>query len=136
MFKFFQPVAFFNSIDEICFSVPFWYPVTYDLYSQLPQFISHFKKRKSWAKDKNVWICKPWNMASMDTTVSNDLNEIIRIRETEVPKVLFTAAHDSLLFSKCLFIDHLKRKAHKVYILIAASKISKLEFIQLFWPNF
>jgi len=71
--------------------VPLWYQVTFDLYSQLPQFISHFKKRTEWARDQNVWICKPWNLArSLDSTVSNDLNEIIRLRETEVPKVTYT----------------------------------------------
>ena len=63
-----------------------WLPITYNLSYELPKFIEYFRQRERDFLD-NHWILKPWNLArSIDTTVTRNLNQIIRSHETG-PKV-------------------------------------------------
>lgn len=63
-----------------------WLPITYNLSYELIKFIRYFKEREDDGLD-NYWILKPWNLArSIDMTITNDLNQIIRWQETG-PKV-------------------------------------------------
>jgi tubulin--tyrosine ligase-like protein 12 len=65
-----------------------WLPITYNLNYELSKFIEYFKRRDDQDID-NYWIIKPWNLArSIDITISNNLNQIIRLTETG-PKVTF-----------------------------------------------
>ncbi len=63
-----------------------WLPITYNLSYELHKFIAYYKHRENENLD-NHWIIKPWNLArSIDTSITKNLNQIIRSQETG-PKV-------------------------------------------------
>jgi tubulin--tyrosine ligase-like protein 12 len=59
---------------------------TFVLNESLPAFVGRFQEREKLALD-NTWILKPTNMArSMDTWVTSNLDQILRVSETG-PKI-------------------------------------------------
>ncbi|CAN8323629.1 unnamed protein product [Cochlearia groenlandica] len=65
---------------------PKWLQPTYNLETQLSQFIGEYCVRR---RDQlnNLWILKPWNMArTIDTSITDNLSAIIRMMETG-PKI-------------------------------------------------
>ncbi|OIV97356.1 hypothetical protein TanjilG_07108 [Lupinus angustifolius] len=65
---------------------PQWLQPTYNLETQLSQFIGDYYVRQREGLN-NLWILKPWNMArTIDTTVTDNLPAIIRLMETG-PKI-------------------------------------------------
>lgn len=58
---------------------PAWLPVTYNLSTELVQFVAYFARRAA-ARLDNYWICKPWNLArGLDTHITGDLHHILRL---------------------------------------------------------
>uniref|UniRef100_A0A8C4GVU7 Tubulin tyrosine ligase-like family, member 12 n=1 Tax=Dicentrarchus labrax TaxID=13489 RepID=A0A8C4GVU7_DICLA len=78
---------------------PDWLPETFNLQTELPQFIKHYQLRQQRGED-NHWICKPWNLArGLDTHITNNLDYIIRQRES-TPKVVCKYLEDPVLFQR------------------------------------
>ncbi|XP_066924144.1 tubulin--tyrosine ligase-like protein 12 [Clytia hemisphaerica] len=78
---------------------PIWLPTTFNLNTELPQFIKHFKERQ--AKGQyNVWIVKPTNLArSLGIEVSDNLTQIIRLAEAG-PRIVCEYISDISLFPR------------------------------------
>ncbi|XP_011159482.1 tubulin--tyrosine ligase-like protein 12 [Solenopsis invicta] len=58
---------------------PAWLPTTYNLSTELVQFVTYFTQRANKNLD-NHWICKPWNLArGLDTHITNNLYHILRL---------------------------------------------------------
>uniref|UniRef100_A0AAY5EX02 Tubulin--tyrosine ligase-like protein 12 SET-like domain-containing protein n=1 Tax=Electrophorus electricus TaxID=8005 RepID=A0AAY5EX02_ELEEL len=78
---------------------PPWLPRTFNLQTELPQFIRHYQQRQERGED-NHWICKPWNLArALDTHITSNLDYIIRQRES-TPKVVCKYLEDPVLFDR------------------------------------
>ncbi|CAL8324020.1 unnamed protein product [Lota lota] len=76
-----------------------WLPRTFNLQTELPQFIRHYQQRRERGED-NHWICKPWNLArGLDTHITSNLNYIIRQRES-IPKVVCKYLEEPVLFRR------------------------------------
>eukprot|EP00727_Mastigamoeba_balamuthi_P006412 m51a1_g2391 hypothetical protein (1004) ;mRNA; f:727949-731590 len=72
---------------ERTLGTPEWFPPTYDLRSQVPKFVAHYKHNEAAGLD-NHWIVKPWNLGrSKDIHVTHDLSMILRLAETG-PKIV------------------------------------------------
>ena len=57
---------------------PEWLPLTFNLKTELREFVSCYQSRDQEGLD-NHWIMKPWNLArALDTQVSKNLSHILR----------------------------------------------------------
>uniref|UniRef100_A0A3Q1JTD7 Tubulin--tyrosine ligase-like protein 12 SET-like domain-containing protein n=1 Tax=Anabas testudineus TaxID=64144 RepID=A0A3Q1JTD7_ANATE len=78
---------------------PDWLPETFNLQTELPQFVRHYQLRQQRGEDNN-WICKPWNLArGLDTHITNNLDYIIRQRES-TPKVVCKYLEEPVLYHR------------------------------------
>ncbi|NXV91902.1 tubulin--tyrosine ligase-like protein 12 isoform X2 [Calonectris borealis] len=112
---------------------PRWLPRTFNLQTELPQFISYFQQRNRRGED-NHWICKPWNLArSLDTHITNSLNNIIRHRESS-PKVVCKYIENPVLFHR-EDVGMVKFDIRYV-VLLRSIKPLKLYIYDVFWLRF
>uniref|UniRef100_A0A8C4X0P8 Tubulin tyrosine ligase-like family, member 12 n=1 Tax=Eptatretus burgeri TaxID=7764 RepID=A0A8C4X0P8_EPTBU len=110
-----------------------WLPITFNLRTELPQFVRYFLQRQSRGED-NHWICKPWNLArGLDTHVCNNLHEIIRHRES-TPKVVCKYIEQPVLFHR-EDVGKVKFDIRYVVLLRSVQPLS-LYVYDVFWLRF
>uniref|UniRef100_A0A8C4GVS1 Tubulin tyrosine ligase-like family, member 12 n=1 Tax=Dicentrarchus labrax TaxID=13489 RepID=A0A8C4GVS1_DICLA len=79
---------------------PDWLPETFNLQTELPQFIKHYQLRQQRLESYSWPRCPPWNLArGLDTHITNNLDYIIRQRES-TPKVVCKYLEDPVLFQR------------------------------------
>ena len=85
--------------DESLETFPNWLPTTFNLSTELIQFVAYYQRREEKQLD-NHWICKPWNLArGLDTHVTRDLFHILRLPATG-PKVAQKYVENPVLFER------------------------------------
>ena len=78
---------------------PQWLPITFNLKTEIPKFVSYYQQRKESGLD-NHWIVKPWNLArALDTQVSSSLPHILK-QIYSGPKIVQKYLHDPVLFDR------------------------------------
>ncbi|XP_010428834.1 PREDICTED: tubulin--tyrosine ligase-like protein 12 [Camelina sativa] len=102
-----------------------WLQPTYNLETQLSQFIGDYYVRKR-DQMNNLWILKPWNMArTIDTSITDNLSAIIRMMETG-PKICQKYIEHPALF---------KGKKFDLRYVVLVRSIDPLEIYltEIFW---
>ncbi|CAE5964467.1 unnamed protein product [Arabidopsis arenosa] len=110
---------------QMGYGSPKWLQPTYNLETQLSQFIGDYCVRK---RDQlnNLWILKPWNMArTIDTSITDNLSAIIRMMETG-PKICQKYIEHPALF---------KGKKFDLRYVVLVRSIDPLEIYltEIFW---
>ncbi|KAG5830699.1 hypothetical protein ANANG_G00313400 [Anguilla anguilla] len=110
-----------------------WLPRTFNLQTELPQLISHYQQNQERGSD-NHWICKPWNLArGLDTHITDNLNYIIRQRES-TPKVVCKYLEDPVLFQR----DELGLVKFDIRYMVLLRSVRPLQLYayNVFWLRF
>jgi tubulin--tyrosine ligase-like protein 12 len=78
---------------------PDWLPMTFNLKTELREFVSCYQSREKQGLD-NHWIIKPWNLArALDTQVARSLSHILRLPFSG-PKIVQKYLHNPVLFDR------------------------------------
>ncbi|XP_058812359.1 tubulin--tyrosine ligase-like protein 12 [Topomyia yanbarensis] len=78
---------------------PKWLPVTYNLKTELIEFVSYYQNRARKGLD-NHYIVKPWNLArGLDTHITKSLPQIMRLQQTG-PKIVQKYIENPVLFER------------------------------------
>lgn len=94
-------------LDDASFSPP-WLMPTFDLQSELPQFVSYYQNRAAKGGGEgggrspldNTWIVKPWNLSrGLETVITANLAEIVKLRNA-LPKVVCKYIDRPMLFRR------------------------------------
>ncbi|XP_010416704.1 PREDICTED: tubulin--tyrosine ligase-like protein 12 isoform X3 [Camelina sativa] len=110
---------------QMGYGSPKWLQPTYNLETQLSQFIGDYCVRKR-DQMNNLWILKPWNMArTIDTSITDNLSAIIRMMETG-PKICQKYIEHPALF---------KGKKFDLRYIVLVRSINPLEIYltEIFW---
>lgn len=95
---------------------PPWMPITYNLKTELGNFVAYYKKQDIESLD-NTWIIKPFNLArGMDTHITRNLNCIIKL-STTTPKIAQKYISNPVLFYRPECNGHVKFDIRYVLLL-------------------
>lgn len=85
--------------NEALQTQPSWLPTTFNLNTELVEFVSFFQNRQSKGLD-NYWIIKPWNLArGLDIQITENIHHIMRLPATG-PKIAQKYIENPVLFDR------------------------------------
>jgi tubulin--tyrosine ligase-like protein 12 len=129
---------------------PLWLPTTFNLESEVSQFVSYFQHREARGLD-NHWICKPFCLArGLDSCVTNSLACIIRQSESG-PKIVSKYVEDPVLLDRddvglvkfdlrfvvmLTSVCPLEVAVHQKFIVRVANKIFSLDHLDEYEKHF
>ncbi|CAH8588628.1 unnamed protein product [Heterobilharzia americana] len=122
-----------------------WYPVTFNLVYELPQFCAYFQSKcneivsnEEEATDngkRNLWILKPWNLGrGLGIVITDNLDRIIRMCDTN-PMIASRYITDPVLFYRDDIQANVKFDIRYV-VLLRSVKPLVLYTYKIFWLRF
>lgn len=92
-----RKTKYLNKYENV--TLPKWLPITFNLVTEIKQFVSYFQYREEQNLD-NHWIVKPFNLArGLDTHITNNINYIMRLPVTG-PKIIQKYIEKPVLFHR------------------------------------
>ena len=112
---------------------PDWLPTTFNLKTELAQFVSYYQQREKDGLD-NHWIVKPWNLArGLGIQVTKSLPHILKMIFSG-PKIVQKYLHDPVLFERPE-IGQVKFDIRYILLLKSVRPL-KVYAYQRFWLRF
>nr|CAH8863147.1 unnamed protein product [Trichobilharzia regenti]CAH8863148.1 unnamed protein product [Trichobilharzia regenti]CAH8863149.1 unnamed protein product [Trichobilharzia regenti] len=132
-----------NNIDEKL-STP-WYPITFNLVYELPQFCSYFqskcneignnKDEETTSTEKNLWILKPWNLGrGLGIIITDNLDRIIKTCDTN-PMIASRYITDPVLFYRDDLQANVKFDIRYIVLLHSVKPLTLFAY-KVFWLRF
>lgn len=116
---------------ETLSTAPKWLPTTFNLKTELLQFISYYQSREAKEMD-NHWIIKPWNLArGLDQHISNDLAKIVRLQPTG-PKIAQKYIDRPVLFDRTDVGGKVKFDVRYVFLLKSVEPLEAYAYTNFF----
>ncbi|XP_058464830.1 tubulin--tyrosine ligase-like protein 12 [Malaya genurostris] len=112
-------------------SNPVWLPVTYNLKTELIEFVSYYQNRARKGLD-NHYIIKPWNLArGLDTHITKNLPQIMRLQQTG-PKIVQKYIENPVLFERSEIDGRVKFDVRYVLLLKSVDELSAYIYNKFF----
>ncbi|XP_062533602.1 tubulin--tyrosine ligase-like protein 12 [Armigeres subalbatus] len=110
---------------------PKWLPVTYNLKTELVEFVSYYQNRARKGLD-NHYIVKPWNLArGLDTYITKNLAQIMRLQQTG-PKIVQKYIENPVLFERPEVEGRVKFDIRYVILLKSVDELSAYVYTNFF----
>lgn len=117
--------------SETLKTFPKWLPTTFNLKTELLQFVSYYQTRAAKQLD-NHWIVKPWNLArGLDIHISKDLAQIVRLQPTG-PKIAQKYIDRPVLFDRTDVGGKVKFDVRYVFLLKSVEPLEAYVYTNFF----
>ncbi|CAH0550755.1 unnamed protein product [Brassicogethes aeneus] len=108
-----------------------WFPLTYNLNTEIHHFLSCFQSRVKEGLD-NYWIVKPYNLArGLDMYITNNVYSLVRMAETG-PKIVQKYITNPVLFHRADIGERVKFDIRYVLLLKQSQPLEAYVYKQFF----